>query len=175
MPFDFDSASLIVLNEDLFILRTTRKMISAGGLLGRSGLLGSARKGLLCRGWLQLGIGGSKERTYVPRVLGMRGIALERGGLARACQSCAKSPTLYQSNVLPAAFERTVAPVSGPSAVTGGVSGTATASATAFGTAAAASGLVDATAADDNLGVGSAAGRGAAAKELGASDGWKTK
>lgn len=114
----------------------------------------------MCRGWLQLG---------------MRGIALERGGLARACQSCAKSPTLYQSNVLPAAFERTVAPVSGPSAVTGGVSGTATASATAFGTAAAASGLVDATAADDNLGVGSAAGRGAAAEELGASDGWKTK
>ena len=59
--------------------------------------------------------------------------------------------------------------------MTGGVSGTATASATAFGTAAAASGLVDATADDDNLGVGSAAGRGAAAKELGASDGWKTK
>ena len=116
----------------------------------------------MCRGWLQLG---------------MRGIALERGGSARACQSCAKSPTLYQSNVLPAAFKRTVAPVSGPSAVTGGGSGTgsgtATASATAFGTAAAASGLVDATAADDNLGVGSAAGRGAAAEELGASDGGK--
>jgi hypothetical protein len=92
---------------------------------------------------------------------------LERGGLARACQSCTKLPTLYQSNVLPAAFERTVAPVSGPSAVIGGVSGTATASATAFGTAASASGLVDATAADDNLGVRSAAGR--------ASDGWKTE
>ena len=58
--------------------------------------------------------------------------------------------------------------------MTGGVSGTATASATAFGTAAA-SGLVDTIADDDNLGVGSAAGRGAAAEELGASDGWKTE
>jgi len=63
--------------------------------------------------------------------------------------------------------------VSGPSAVTGGGSGTvaATASVTAFGTAAAASGLVDATAAADNLGVGSAVGR----EELGASDGGKTE
>ena len=62
--------------------------------------------------------------------------------------------------------------MSGPSAVTGGGSATvaATASGTAFGTAA---GMVDAADADDS-GVGSAAGWGAAAEDLGTDDGWKT-
>ena len=62
MLFDFDPASLGVLSEDFFILRTTRKTISVGGLLGRGCNL--------CSEAPELGIV-------------RRHLALERGGLAR--------------------------------------------------------------------------------------------
>ena len=94
----------------------------------------------------------------------------------RACKSCISLPTLYQSSYFSSASFESVAPVSGPSAVTGGGSATvaATASAIAFGTATAAAGLFDTDADADDSGVGSAAGWGAAAEDLGAADGWKT-